>query len=559
MRVLIADRNARLLESISRSFGREFAIQAAASCADCKELLSQGEFDLALISEKLADGPGLQLLGQIARDSPDTLRVFVARRARLELLRGKLGPFGLFRTLGYPIDPQELLSVLTLARAGLEVSGWRKPADAPVMAAPTKPATGEPAARELAARELAAEKTKVIKSPVAKAAATGPAVMKFAATKVAATGPAVAKPAATKATATDPAVAKPAATKAAATKPAPAPAGVRATVERISLTSADATFVVDVPKIFASIGQGPRGVRGGRVRAPGNGAPRPNPDAQKSVRDATPDLPRAAGRAQQVASHPPGAAGQAQRVAFDPVAITGQARKVALDPSNVGGQARKGASDPSNVGGQARKGASDSAAAAGRAQRGAPDPSAVAGKAGKFAFDPSNVPGQGLVAASSAPSADPRRTRAQPSAPRSSLSPAAVGSKPRNRGMGSRVEYKAPVRSKVALGATIAVVFVATALTLNWADTSAHVTRAPAPGPTVEQSALAVPPSNPPPVDSKPPFGPTSSVARRVEPKPDPVQSDAEPTGPQIASSATTPVADPSSFGSEAYEIIYSN
>jgi hypothetical protein len=487
MRVLIADRNARLLESISRSFGREFAIQAAASCADCKELLSQGEFDLALISEKLADGPGLQLLGQIARDSPDTLRVFVARRARLELLRGKLGPFGLFRTLGYPIDPQELLSVLTLARAGLEVSGWRKPADAPVMAAPTKPATGEPAPAK-----LAAEKTKVIKSPVAKAGATGPAV----------TGPAVTKLAAAKAAATDPAVTKLAATKAAATKPAPAPAGVRATVERISLTSADATFVVDVPKIFASIGQGPRGVRGGRVRAPGNGAPRPKPSAQKSDgRDVTPDLPRAAGRAQQ--------------------------------------------------------GASDSPAAAGGAQRGAPDPSAVAGKAGKFAFDPSNVPGQGLVAASSAPSADPRRTRAQPSAPRSSLSPAAVGSKPRNRGMGSRVEYKAPVRSKVALGATIAVVFVVTALTLNWADTSAHVTRAPAPGPTVEQSALAVPP--PPPVDSKPPFGPTSSVARRVEPKPDPVQSDAEPTGPQIASSTTTPVADPSSFGSEAYEIIYSN
>ncbi len=85
------------------------------------QFLLQGEFDLVVISDKLADGPGLRLLGQIARDSPDTLRIFAARRSRLQLLKGKLGPFGLFRTLAYPIEPQRLLSALTLARAGLEI------------------------------------------------------------------------------------------------------------------------------------------------------------------------------------------------------------------------------------------------------------------------------------------------------------------------------------------------------------------------------------------------------------------------------------------------------
>ena len=121
MRVLIADRNARLLESIARTFARQFAIQTAASCEQCNDLLAQGEFDLVLISEKLSDGLGLRLLGQIARSSPDTLRVFAARRSRLQLLKGKLGPFGLFRTLGYPINPQELLSTLTLAQTGLAI------------------------------------------------------------------------------------------------------------------------------------------------------------------------------------------------------------------------------------------------------------------------------------------------------------------------------------------------------------------------------------------------------------------------------------------------------
>jgi ActR/RegA family two-component response regulator len=120
MRVLIADRNARLLESISRTFAHQFTIQTASSREHCDALLGNGEFDLAVISEKLADGPGLQVLGEIARNSPDTLRIFAARRSRLELLKGKLGPFGLFRTLSYPIDAQKLFSALTLARAGLE-------------------------------------------------------------------------------------------------------------------------------------------------------------------------------------------------------------------------------------------------------------------------------------------------------------------------------------------------------------------------------------------------------------------------------------------------------
>src|SRR5256885_16218302 len=99
MRVLIADRNAWLLESIARTFAPQLDIRTATTQEHCNELLSQGAFDLAVISEKLADGPGLQLLGQVARNSPGTLRVFTARRSRLQLLQGKLGPFGLFRTL----------------------------------------------------------------------------------------------------------------------------------------------------------------------------------------------------------------------------------------------------------------------------------------------------------------------------------------------------------------------------------------------------------------------------------------------------------------------------
>jgi hypothetical protein len=122
MRVLVADRNARLLESISLTFAGQFEIHTASTRRGCAHSLQQNEFDLVIVSDRLTDGPGLPLLGEIARSSPDTLRVFAAKRPRLQFLKGKLGPFGLFRTLTYPIDPRGLLSTLTLARAGLQVA-----------------------------------------------------------------------------------------------------------------------------------------------------------------------------------------------------------------------------------------------------------------------------------------------------------------------------------------------------------------------------------------------------------------------------------------------------
>ena len=109
------------MESISRTFAHQFSIQTASTREDCEALLRQGEFDLTIVCEKLADGPGLQLLGQIAQSSPDTLRIFAARGSRLQLLKGRLGPFGLFRTLSYPIDAQKLLSALALACAAREI------------------------------------------------------------------------------------------------------------------------------------------------------------------------------------------------------------------------------------------------------------------------------------------------------------------------------------------------------------------------------------------------------------------------------------------------------
>jgi hypothetical protein len=115
---------------------------------------------------------------------------------------------------------------------------------------------------------------------------------------------------------------------------------------------------------------------------------------------------------------------------------------------------------------------------------------------------------------------------------------------------------KASARTGIMLGATIAAVFLVTALTLNSTDTNAQVTGASAPRrPEIAQPA---PPQNSTPVDLTPTFSSATTVAQRVQPKAEEVRPDVESTTPPIAQSAT-PIADPSSFGSEAYEIIYSN
>jgi DNA-binding NarL/FixJ family response regulator len=407
MRVLIADRNARLLESISRTFAHQFRIQTATTCEDCNALLLQGEFDLAVVSEKLADGPGLQLLGQIARDSPDTLRIFAARRSRLQLLKGKLGPFGLFRTLAYPIDPQKLLSALTLARTGLEI-------DVPVSAP--------------------AQTTRNVSIEARKA---GPVY-------------------ATRAEAAPPLQAPhPGATI------VPSPAAVRPTVERISLTSADAMFVVNVPQTIASTSRGRQSSLSLVSRPP------------PSVREAPP------------------------------------ARNIASEQSRENNQIQQSA--------MLQPGSRSSAPRRPPPQREVLQPAVLRRKAA------------GLTTAAHA-----RRNL--------------------------RLTDTAPMRTRVLLGAAVVAVFLVTILTVNLFGASAHVTRASVPSPEMARLDIAAPPSpwKSTPAAVEPAFRPVQSVVQRAEPIPGATDSDAEPLDPQMAAS-TTPVADPSTFGSEAYEPIYSN
>jgi DNA-binding NarL/FixJ family response regulator len=150
MRVLVVDQDSTLLTAITRTLGEYFSIDAVTTKADCLDLVRLNEFEVIVAGERLEDGSGLELLGSLARSRPEMLRIFAAERERLKLLKGRLGPFGLFRTLSYPIEPRQLLAALSAA-AGIEEE-VEETTEAQESAPPPAP---EPPAPEPAARRAA--------------------------------------------------------------------------------------------------------------------------------------------------------------------------------------------------------------------------------------------------------------------------------------------------------------------------------------------------------------------------------------------------------------------
>lgn len=97
-----------MLETVARSFD----VDIATSKATCIDLMRANPFDVVVASERLSDGSGLELLSHISTRWPETMRVLVIEPQRLKLLKGKLGPFRLHATLRYPLDEDELETVL---------------------------------------------------------------------------------------------------------------------------------------------------------------------------------------------------------------------------------------------------------------------------------------------------------------------------------------------------------------------------------------------------------------------------------------------------------------
>jgi len=111
MRALLADQDAPHVQALIVT-PKGVSLEVITSKAQCIDLMRPHPYDMLIACERLVDGSGLELLSHVSERWPQTRRVFAAEPKRLALLRGRLKPFGLFRTLAYPIDPVQLRLLL---------------------------------------------------------------------------------------------------------------------------------------------------------------------------------------------------------------------------------------------------------------------------------------------------------------------------------------------------------------------------------------------------------------------------------------------------------------
>jgi hypothetical protein len=207
MRVLVAGRNAKVLATAAGTFSHDLTIETASTKAACIALLERIEFDLIVACETLGDGSGLEVLSHAAVNTPNALRIFAARPSTLQILKGELGLFGLFRTLPYPINFRKLWAAINLARSCLAETEPDPQAQTQARTSPVQNVviesgwqTGEPAGEvrqrgttqvQRIANTAVASGGAVLSAPRSSAAANGGAVRNAPRNSAAANGGAV--------------------------------------------------------------------------------------------------------------------------------------------------------------------------------------------------------------------------------------------------------------------------------------------------------------------------------------------------------------------------------
>jgi DNA-binding NtrC family response regulator len=113
VRILVVDNDRAMLQNCVAKIGGRQPLAIATSKALAMQLLQHGhQFEVVVACERLADGSGLALLGDIQAKWPNLIRVFCAERQRLAMVRTRLKALRLKFTLTYPLKPLKLEMLL---------------------------------------------------------------------------------------------------------------------------------------------------------------------------------------------------------------------------------------------------------------------------------------------------------------------------------------------------------------------------------------------------------------------------------------------------------------
>ena len=135
-RLLFVDDEERVLNSMRIMFRRTSELHLAKNGKDAIEIIKSNDIDVIIADHKMPQMTGVELLTEVKKLSPRTVRILLTGYAELDAVEGSINEGEVFRFLTKPCPPDRLKETLALA-----VQAARQtPPPAPAEAARTTPA-----------------------------------------------------------------------------------------------------------------------------------------------------------------------------------------------------------------------------------------------------------------------------------------------------------------------------------------------------------------------------------------------------------------------------------
>jgi len=160
-RILFVDDEKRVLNAMRGLFRREYELFLANSGADAIAIANDNDIDVIVADQRMPGMTGIEVLAQMKKCSPRTVRILLTGYADPEAIQGSINEGEVFRFLSKPCPPNLLRETLGLA---VDASNTQPVAPKPATLPPQPPVTPEAVA--------AAPATEIPQQPAAPVAAT---------------------------------------------------------------------------------------------------------------------------------------------------------------------------------------------------------------------------------------------------------------------------------------------------------------------------------------------------------------------------------------------------
>jgi signal transduction histidine kinase len=123
---LVVDDEPNVLDSIYDLFRRDYRVLRASNAATAKQLLKQEPVHIVMTDQRMPEVTGVELLEQIKREHPDTVRLIFTGYADIQVVVRAINEGQVFRYLTKPWDPDELRGVVRQAAEYYDLVQERK-------------------------------------------------------------------------------------------------------------------------------------------------------------------------------------------------------------------------------------------------------------------------------------------------------------------------------------------------------------------------------------------------------------------------------------------------